>query len=85
MNDKGFMFLLGMATSAVLTLCSYYIVNTIDPQLNIPPDAVVVLRGDGTQCVGYVAAKPSFIGAPPRLWICPDEPPRYDHTGMRFP
>jgi len=87
MNDKRFMFLLGMATAVTLTLCSYYLTDTLLSQknLHVPEDAVVVLRSDGTQCVGYVAAKPNFIGAPPRLWVCPNETPRYDATGMEFP
>ena len=50
-----------------------------------PPEAIVITRGDNVRCTGYVAAPPSFVGVPPRLWICAGEVPWYDATGMKIP
>ena len=57
----------------------------LDSSPDAPPGAIVITRADGVRCVGHAAASPSFVGVPPRLWICGDELPWYDSTGAQIP
>lgn len=92
MNDtsRWFAFFIGMAVGAAVAyggfIATRYIDGLTQPNtLDVPPEAIVITRVDGVRCVGHVAAPPAYVGIPPRLWICTNEVPWYDATGMKIP
>lgn len=48
-------------------------------------ESTIQLTVDDTRCIGLAAAPPGFIGAPPRVWLCENQPPWYDATGVKLP
>ena len=84
---SGFLIAIAAATASLATY--HYVSRSEQTPLEalVQHPTTITVTVNATRCYGVVAHETpdSFVGSPPRLWLCEQHEPWYDGTGTRLP